>query len=155
MRLPPILLGALAGVIATVPMTLVLFGMARVLPSVKKFPSGWVVKQLTKKAGIWPTLSMRERSQLSWTGHVGYGMLMGSIYLPLAKERSGIGRGMAFGVSVWAGSYLGMLPLVASRKPFKKSFLDDHLQLVIAHLVWGSYASRNKQSTPPASLTSC
>lgn len=51
---------------------------------------------------------------------------------------SGIGRGVAFGLAVWAGSYLGMLPALGIRLPLRKSFRDDHVQLVAAHLVWGA-----------------
>ncbi len=132
--------GALAGAMATVPMTLILFGVAPFLPHVKAFPPKMAVKMVTEKAGLWQLLSARQRSWLSWGGHFGYGALMGSVYVRIAKKYrvSGVGSGVAFGLAVWAGSYLGMLPALGIKQPLRKSYWDDHVQLVAAHLVWGA-----------------
>lgn len=132
-----VLTGAIAGAMATVPMTVALFGTAPWLPDVKAFPPKLAVKLVTGKAGLWQQLSARQRNRLSWVSHFGYGALMGSVYAAMAK-RHGTRSGIAFGVGVWAGSYLVMLPALGIRRPVQKSFRDDHVQLVVAHLVWGA-----------------
>jgi uncharacterized membrane protein YagU involved in acid resistance len=121
-------------------MTLTLFGVAPLLPDVKAFPPRLAVRLVTGKAGLWQQLSARQRSRLSWVSHFGYGALMGGVYAPVAARygAGGAGSGIAFGVAVWAGSYLGVLPTMGIRRPVQKSFRDDHVQLVAAHLVWGA-----------------
>jgi uncharacterized membrane protein YagU involved in acid resistance len=121
-------------------MTLTLFGIAPLLPDVKAFPPKMAVGMVTGKAGLWQQLPARQRNRLSWVSHFGYGALMGSVYAPVAKRYagSGVGSGVAFGLAVWAGSYLGMLPALGIRRPLRKSFWDDHVQLVAAHVVWGA-----------------
>jgi uncharacterized membrane protein YagU involved in acid resistance len=133
-------IGAMAGAVATVPMTVTLFGIAPFLPDVQPFPPKMAVRMVTGKAGLWQQLSSRQRNRLSWVGHFGYGALMGSVYAPVTRkyEASGVGSGVAFGLAVWAGSYLGMLPALGIRRPVRKDFWDDHLQLVAAHVVWGA-----------------
>jgi len=140
MKHSSVLTGAVAGAVATVPMTLTLFGIAPFLPDVKAFPPEMAVRMVTGKVRLWQQLSARQRSRLSWVSHFGYGALMGSVYAPVAQkyEASGMGSGIVFGLAVWAGSYLGMLPALGIRRPLRKSFWDDHVQLVAAHLVWGA-----------------
>ncbi len=140
MKRSSVLTGALAGAVATVPMTLTLFGVAPFLPDVRAFPPRMAVRMVTGKAGLWQQLPPRQRGRLSWVSHFGYGALMGGMYAPLAGKygAGGVGSGMAFGLAVWAGSYLGVLPALGIRRPLQKSFRDDHVQLVAAHLVWGA-----------------
>ncbi len=140
MKRSSLLPGAVAGAAATVPMTLTLFAVAPFLPDVRAFPPRMAVRMVTGKAGLWQQLPARQRSRLSWLGHFGYGALMGSVYAPLAARSGtgGAGSGVAFGLAVWAGSYLGALPALGIRRPLRKSFRDDHVQLVVGHLVWGA-----------------
>ncbi len=140
MKRSSLLTGAVAGAVATVPMTLTLFGVAPFLPHVRAFPPRLAVRMVTAKAGLWQQLSARQRSRLSWAGHFGYGALMGGVYAGVAGRpgTGGAGSGAAFGLAVWAGSYLGVLPALGIRRPLQRSFRDDHVQLVAAHLVWGA-----------------
>jgi uncharacterized membrane protein YagU involved in acid resistance len=121
-------------------MTLTCFGVAPFLPHVRAFPPRMAVRMVTGKAGLWQQLSARQRSRLSWVGHFGYGALMGGVYAGVTDKHSagGAGRGVAFGLAVWAGSYLGVLPALGIRGPLRRSFRDDHVQLVAAHVVWGA-----------------
>jgi uncharacterized membrane protein YagU involved in acid resistance len=140
MKRSSLLTGAVAGAAATVPMTLTLYGVAPFLPHVRAFPPRVAVRMVTGKAGLWQQSSARQRNRLSWAGHFGYGALMGGVYAPLANQygAAGAGSGVAFGLAVWAGSYLGLLPALGIRGPLRRSFRSDHVQLVAAHLVWGA-----------------
>ena len=71
MKRSSVLTGAVAGAVATVPMTLTLFGIAPLLPDVKAFPPKMAVGMVTGKAGLWQQLPARQRNRLSWVSHFG------------------------------------------------------------------------------------
>jgi putative membrane protein len=47
-------------------------------------------------------------------------------------------KGVIFGVVVWAGSYLGLLPLIGISESAHKEPVRMNLMMIAAHLVWGS-----------------
>jgi putative membrane protein len=72
--------------------------------------------------------------------HFGYGTAVGALYVPLADLPSGPwpAKGMAFGLLVWIGSYLGWLPLTGLLSPATRHPAERNLLMIAAHLVWGS-----------------
>lgn len=72
--------------------------------------------------------------------HFGYGAAMGALYGLLAMKiplPSPI-KGVLFGLVVWAGSYLGMLPLSGMSETGQREPGRRNLMMIAAHVVWGS-----------------
>jgi hypothetical protein len=45
---------------------------------------------------------------------------------------------MAYGLGVWAVSYLGYLPALGIRKSAKEDTPQRSAMMIVAHLVWGA-----------------
>jgi putative membrane protein len=79
------------------------------------------------------------RNAATIAAHFSYGAAAGMGYLPFAGK-SGLhpaAEGALYGLAVWGGSYLGLMPATglyksATEEPFARNVL-----MVTAHLVWG------------------
>lgn len=136
-----ILLGALAGLAATVPMSLAMKLMHEQLPEHEQYPlpPRAVTMEIAEEAGVKEKLDEPEREGLTWAAHFAYGAGCGAVYAPLAR-RSGLPpvlSGAAFGVAVWAGSYLGWLPAAGIISPATEHPPRRNALMIAAHVVWG------------------
>jgi uncharacterized membrane protein YagU involved in acid resistance len=137
-----ILTGALAGFAATFPMTAAMTAMHRLLPTRERYPLP--PKQITvsaaERAGAEDHLGETEREVLTAAAHFGYGATMGALYAPLADKGSlsGATRGAGFGLAVWAGSYLGLLPALGLLNPATEHPARRNGLMITAHLIWGA-----------------
>jgi uncharacterized membrane protein YagU involved in acid resistance len=139
MREPVI--GAAAGAAATVPMTWAMELMHRLLPRDEQHPLP--PREITDRVtGAEPGQPRDEREQfwLTLASHFGYGAAAGSAYATLARSLPlpPLAKGTAYGLAVWAGSYLGLLPALrvlstATEHPPRRTAL-----MIAAHAVWGS-----------------
>lgn len=136
--------GAVAGTIATFPMTAVMQtvhatrprGPRRPMPP-EKVVHG-ILHQLTggheapRDARIWWTLG----------AHLGYGVatgaLYGALFQPSDNMKKAAATGAAFGIGVWAGSYAGWLPLAGILPPAWRQPAGETAELVASHVVWGA-----------------
>lgn len=125
-----LLLGFLAGFCATLPMT---FGMSllhRRLPTHERYPlPPREISEDLPRAGF-------SASGATLAYHFLYGGVTGAFFGGLFQRRNSI-AGSAFGVAVWAASYLGWIPAVRILR-----FGTDHPArrnglMLIAHLIWG------------------
>lgn len=141
--LPAWAAGALAGMLATGPMSLVMQALFRRLPRQEQYPlpPRQITEEVAEKAGVEPALGgERGKRAATWLAHFGYGAAVGSLY-PLTTGKlklPHVVRGLLFGLVVWAGSYMGWLPAFnilphATRIPIRRNAL-----MVAAHLVWGT-----------------
>ena len=78
-------------------------------------------------------------------GHASYGTAVGALYGLVfgksehpSKNENPKTTGIAFGVAVWAVSYLAMLPALGLLKPATKHPARRNTLMILAHLVWGS-----------------
>jgi hypothetical protein len=81
-----ILIGAFAGLAATVPMTAAMESMHRLLPEQERYPlpPREITMAVAEDAGVRQHLNEPERTSLTLAAHFGYGGLTGAVYAPLA-----------------------------------------------------------------------
>jgi hypothetical protein len=136
------LVGAAAGVAATVPMTIVMETLHERLPGEppRPLPPREVVEGFAVKAGVHRELDERDLQQLTLAAHFGYGAACGAVFGMVAprKASTAILAGTMFGLGVWAGSYLGWLPALGVRQSATEDPRARSGLMVAAHMVWGA-----------------
>lgn len=137
-----ILLGALAGFAATGPMSLAMKLMHEQLPPHEQYPlpPRAVTMEVAEGAGVKQHLDEDEREAATWVSHFAYGTACGVVYAPLARALDEVPApltGAAFGLAVWAGSYLGWLPAAGILRPATEHPPRRTALMIAAHLVWG------------------
>ncbi len=101
--------GALAGLAATVPMTLAMLALRRALPTPDEapLPPEEITAGMTEKTEALPSRDEEEVRPLSLAAHFGFGAVAGALYAPLADGEEGlppVARGIGYGLGVWAAS---------------------------------------------------
>jgi uncharacterized membrane protein YagU involved in acid resistance len=134
--------GGLAGVTATVPMTLFMTRAFRQLPREEQYPlpPRIITMKVLRRVGT-PVQEISEpaRTQLTLLSHFGYGALCGVIY-SMSFQKFPLGpvpRGILFGSLVWAGSYQGFLPALGILRPVTEQPLRRTVLMLGAHFIWG------------------
>ena len=140
-----IILGALAGLAATAPMTLAMKLMHEQLPPQERYPlpPRQVAEGLAEVAGVNEHLDEEEREAATWVSHFTYGAACGAAYGALSRRvgSNAALAGAGFGVAVWAGSYLGWLPAAGILSPATEHPPRRHALMIAAHVVWGVTAA--------------
>lgn len=140
--LPRLAIGAASGLVATGAMTVAMLGMQQLLPKREQYPlpPRRIVARISCWLGIRRDLDKTSLDALTAVAHFGYGTSMGALYGPigLALPIPGVISGVAWGLVVWAASYLGLLPALnilssALHHPPKRDAL-----MIAAHIVWGA-----------------
>lgn len=136
-----IIQGAGAGLIATLPMTLVMRAAWKRLPASEQYPlpPRQITKQVVGPRRFW-RLSAGKQSALTLLLHFLFGAATGSIY-GMVEERVPLSspvKGSLAGLAVWAGSYLGWLPAFGILPPATSHPWRRNVLMIAAHLVWGS-----------------
>lgn len=133
--------GALAGLLATVPMTLVMELLHRQLPRHERhsLPPRTVTMQVARATGQYQQLDKAQRLGLTLASHFAYGAITGSAYAPLARwlRLPLVPGGLGFGLLVWLISYLGWLPAVGLFPPPHREAPRRITLMIAAHVVWG------------------
>ena len=140
-----ILLGALAGLAATGPMTLAMKLMHEQLPREERYPlpPRQVTEELAEKAGLGEHLDKEGRETATWVSHFAYGAACGALYGAVSGEKIDehpLLAGVGFGLAVWAGSYLGWLPAAGILAPATEHPPRRTALMIAAHVVWGATA---------------
>lgn len=134
--------GTLAGFIATAPMTLAMAAMFHLLPRGQQYrlPPRQVTMSILGGRAARQRLDERERSNLTLLSHFAYGAACGAAYAPLARwlRPPGAAAGVAHGVAVWSGSYLGWLPALGVMTPATRHPAERNALMIVAHVVWGA-----------------
>lgn len=137
-----LLQGAAAGCVATIPMTVAMEVMHRRLPDEEQYPlpPRTVAMRVAEEAGVEEDLDEDERTGLTLASHFGMGTAMGALYGPISRliPLPAPLAGAAFGLAVWAGNYLGLLPALGLL-----SSATDHPRrrvglMIASHVVWGA-----------------
>ena len=137
-----VLLGALAGFVATGPMTLAMKLMHRQLPAPERYPlpPREITMELAEEAGVKEHMDETERWRATVAGHFAYGAAMGALYVPLTERLPAHPalKGIGWGLAVWTGSYLGWLPALGILSPATEHPPRRNALMIAAHLVWGA-----------------
>ena len=138
----PLLQGAFAGFIGTVPMTIFMLVMHRLLPKWQQFalPPEQISDELEDRADVKKHMDKPQRVGAALVAHFGYGMSMGVIYTFLLRRvpLPAALKGTVFALAVWAGSYLGWLPIAGFSASGTEQPLRRNILMIAAHVVWGS-----------------
>ena len=133
------LVGAGAGSVGTVPMTLFMLGAHRLLPGWQKYalPPEKITQEAAERADI--ELNKPQLLGASLVAHLGYGASMGSLYNTFAKrvKLPAIVKGAVFGIVVWGASYLGWLPSASFSEAASDEPMKRNLLMIGAHIIWG------------------
>jgi uncharacterized membrane protein YagU involved in acid resistance len=137
--------GGLAGLAATVPMTVVMRGLHALLPAYERYPLP--PQQITSKAADAVGLET-EAHGLEWelkthAAHYAYGAGCGAAYALAAPHLPGTPavKGAVFGIGVWTVSYLGWLPAAGILPPATREPAGRNVVMLLAHVVWGAAAA--------------
>jgi len=136
-----ILGGAIAGFIATVPMTCAMEALSRLLPLYERrpLPPRPVTMNVADYVGVQDEMSECACKNMTLVSHLGMGAAMGGIYgavstiVPVSGPLAGVGAGLG----VWAGNYLGLLPATGVLAPATRHPARPTAVMIAAHVVWG------------------
>ena len=136
------LIGASAGAAATLPMTMVMEALHERLPGEppRPLPPREITEGIATKAGVHDELDERTKEELTLAGHFGYGAGCGALFGIVAPRSSGaaVTAGVAFGLAVWAVSYVGWLPATGVRHHPKDDPPARTALMIAAHMVYGA-----------------
>lgn len=136
-----LMVGAAAGLAATVPMTVAMDVMHRRLPRRQRYPlpPRIIEQRLTRTAGVEDELDGLDHAGLALAAHFGYGAAAGAMFPVVSRALRGgaVTKGVSYGLLVWAGSYLGLLPAIGILTPATEHPRRRNALMIAAHVVWG------------------
>jgi uncharacterized membrane protein YagU involved in acid resistance len=133
--------GAFAGLLATAPMSAVMFLWHRRLPWLHRdpLPPAKITHAVLESAGL-QDVSLMEEAALTTVNHFAYGAATGAAYgliAPQGSAANAVNAGIVYGLGVWTASYVGWLPAVGLHRPATDEPADRNLLMLTAHVVWG------------------
>jgi uncharacterized membrane protein YagU involved in acid resistance len=138
-----VVVGAVAGLLATAAMTTAMRLLHRRLPAPERYPlppREIVERVIPDACGRGPSETVRRDATL--LVHFGYGAATGALYAAAGGSRSLL-AGAAYGVAVWAASYLGHLPALGILEPAVRHPPRRNALMIAVHLVWGATLAAN------------
>jgi uncharacterized membrane protein YagU involved in acid resistance len=132
-----LLLGGIAGFVATLPMTAAMRALHRRLPQKERYPAPprELIDSTSDVLGANP--SDDTARDVTMAAHFGYGAATGAL-IGAILPRPTAATGAAAGVAVWGASYLGWIPAVGLLKPATEHPMRRNGMMIAAHLVWGA-----------------
>jgi hypothetical protein len=133
--------GALAGLAATVPMTLVMLVAQRLIPWWRRFelPPKQITEEAIRQSGQ-PEPPEPWNTALTTVNHFGYGALIGASYRAIVNRRGDatVSGGVTYGLGIWTASYLGWLPAAGLYPAATRDLPERNALMLAAHVVWGA-----------------
>ena len=133
--------GAVGGLVAAVPMTAFWAVAAGRIPNDewRALPPRQIVRRLARKTQAERFLDRDEEVALTWASHFGYGAATGALWGVLARRTplDSVPGGVAFGLGVWAVSYLGWLPVAGLMPPVERQSSGRNALMIAAHVIFG------------------
>lgn len=136
-----IMIGALAGCVATIPMTALMVALHRRLPIQERYPlpPHEITSHFIEEAGEEEHLNTPEHKAASLAAHYGFGTALGALYGTFESRVPGppAVKGLVYGLAAWAGSYLGWLPALGILRPATQHPARRNAMMIGGHLLWG------------------
>ena len=126
--------GALAGISATMVMTMAMRNLYRFLPPEDRYPLP--PREITETT--LPTVARQDGAAAALLAHFGYGALTGALYAGLPRRKL---PGFVYGPAVWAASYFILFPGSGILKTADKHPRRRNGLMILAHVVWGQALS--------------
>lgn len=131
-----LLRGAIAGAIATAPMSLVMLTLQHALPGRREtLPPREITENMLEAVDLRPERDPSATENLTVFGHFGYGAACGALLSPFAR---GARSGAAMGLLVWSASYLGWLPAVNLFPSATDKSARQNSLMIASHVIWGA-----------------
>ncbi len=132
-----VLRGALAGVVATVPMSALMMGAKR-FGLVGGMPPEKITAHFLESSGIHPTETQQDAA--ATVLHFGFGSAAGAVFGAVAPRRliARVPLGMAYGAAIWGVSYMGWIPAFGIMPHAARDRRDRQMVMLAAHLVYGT-----------------
>jgi uncharacterized membrane protein YagU involved in acid resistance len=134
--------GSLAGLIATVPMTIFMLAVQYLLPKWQQYalPPERFTDTFAKRVGLKKHMGKTQLLVASFVSHLGFGGAMGAMYGPLTRTVPfpSVLKGCVFGLVVWLIAYLGWLPAVGMSEAATRQPIQRNVLMITAHMVWGA-----------------
>ena len=125
--------GAIAGFVATAPMTAVMHRMHRRLGRRKRYPLP--PREIVETVA--PAIEGEAAKSTTLAAHFAYGALSGAALAAIDRKPT-IKSGIAGGIGVWAASYFGWIPALGILKPASRHPGERNKLMILAHIMWGS-----------------
>ncbi|HYH18295.1 MAG TPA: hypothetical protein VD995_06720 [Azospirillum sp.] len=136
------LAGALAGAIATVPMTWAMNRMHRRLPRRERYPlpPRLITERVAAAVDVADDLTGRQHEALALASHYAYGAAVGAGCAPVIQATGAppVVAGVGYGLAVWGASYLGWIPALRILRPATEHPARRVAMMLAAHMVWGA-----------------
>ncbi len=133
--------GALAGLIATAPMSATMLLLRNAWPETREapLPPEIVTAEAADEVGVRDDLGETGLQAATVAGHFAYGAAAGALYAVAAsKTRQPISTGVAAGLALWAAGYFGWVPALGLMAPAHRQPAERNTMMIAAHVVWGA-----------------
>jgi uncharacterized membrane protein YagU involved in acid resistance len=139
-----VLRGALAGFLATLPMSATMLGLHYALPGEVKSTQPLPPEQITSELAADAEMEVSDDTLdvLTAVNHFLFGAGAGAIYGGLSSQFSGLlssGGGILFAMAVWAASYQGWIPAFDILRPATDLPASRNWTMILSHVVWGLF----------------
>jgi uncharacterized membrane protein YagU involved in acid resistance len=134
--------GAVAGLVATVPMTVAMGMLYRLLPREEQgpLPPQQITDALAHRAGARDGVDETTVGRAAIVNHLGFGAATGAAFgmvaprVPMATPVSGI----LFALTVWTVSYAGWIPKAGLMPHANEQPAGRNALMIASHVVWGA-----------------
>ena len=134
----PLLRGALAGTVATVPMSAVMLAAGK-LGLMGAQPPEVITRSAVDVVSEDPQpLPEPAANAVSSVMHLGFGAVAGAAYALLPRVGAPVFRGSVVGLAIWASAYQGWVPALGIMPPAMRDEPGRPLTMAGAHVVFGS-----------------